>query len=139
MADVCCYFQVHQPYRLRAFRVFHIGNGAAYFDDKKNADILKRIAERCYIPANDLLARLIVESQGTFKVAMSLSGTLIEQLETHACEALESFRSLIATGGVELLGETYYHSLASLADPDEFRAQITLHGAQDIGIVIHGE
>jgi alpha-amylase len=128
MADVCCYFQVHQPYRLRAFRVFDIGNGAAYFDDKKNADILKRIAERCYIPTNELLARLITESNGAFKVAMSLSGTLIEQLETHACEALESFRSLVSTGGVELLGETYYHSLASLADPDEFRTQVALHG-----------
>ena len=82
-----------------------------YFDEKKNVDILKRIAERCYIPANDLLARLITESDGAFKVAMSLSGTLIEQLETHACDALESFRSLVATGGVELLGETYYHKI----------------------------
>lgn len=129
MADVCCYFQVHQPYRLRGFRVFDIGNGTPYFDEKKNADILKRIAERCYIPANDLLARLITESEGSFKVAMSLSGTLIEQLETHACEALESFRALVATGGVELLGETYYHSLASLADPEEFREQVELHSA----------
>src|SRR5579872_1950091 len=127
MADVCCYFQVHQPYRLRAFRVFDIGNGARYFDEKKNADILRRIAERCYIPANTLLARLITESDGAFKVAMSLSGTLIEQLETHACDALESFRALIATGGVELLGETYYHSLASLADAEEFREQVSLH------------
>jgi alpha-amylase len=127
MADVCCYFQVHQPYRLRAFRVFDIGNGTPYFDDKKNADILKRIAERCYIPANTLLTRLITESDGAFKVAMSLSGTLIEQLETHACEALESFRSLIATGGVEVLGETYYHSLASLTDAEEFIDQVSLH------------
>jgi alpha-amylase len=127
MADVCCYFQVHQPYRLRAFRVFDIGNGTPYFDEKKNADILRRIAERCYIPTNRLLERLITESNGAFKVAMSLSGTLIEQLEMHACEALESFRSLVATGGVELLGETYYHSLASLADPDEFREQVALH------------
>ncbi len=127
MADVCFYFQVHQPYRLRAFRVFDIGNGSAYFDDRKNADILTRVASKCYVPANQLLTRLITESNGTFRVAMSLSGALLDQLAAYAPDALESFQTLIATGGVELLGETYYHSLAALADPEEFREQVVLH------------
>jgi alpha-amylase len=127
MADVCCYFQVHQPHRLRAFRVFDIGNGARYFDDRRNGEILRRIADKCYIPANTLLARLIADSGGEFRVAMSVSGTLLDQLAVHAPDALESFHALLVTGGVELLGETYYHSLASLVNPDEFGDQVRRH------------
>lgn len=127
MPELCLYFQVHQPYRLRRYRVFDIGTGAPYFDDEANRAILRRVVERCYLPANRLLREAVERSGGRFRFALSLSGTLLDQLETDAPEALESFQSLAATGGVELLGETFHHSLASLADAPELRAQLDLH------------
>jgi alpha-amylase len=129
MPNLCLYLQVHQPHRLGRYRVFDIGTGSEYFDAATNRQILRRVAEKCYLPANRLLARLIRSSGGRFRIAMSLSGVVLEQLERDAPEALESFRELVATGGVELLGETYYHSLAALADPYEFREQVSLHQA----------
>ena len=80
MPEVCLYVQVHQPYRLRRFRVFDIGGGGPYFDDEHNQRIVKRVAAKCYLPANRLLTRLIKESGGGFRIAMSTSGVLIEQL-----------------------------------------------------------
>ena len=129
MTDICFYFQVHQPYRLNGFRIFDIGRHAPYFDATHNRQIIRRIADRCYLPANKLLARLIAESDGAFRVSMSISGTVLEQLEVDAPDALESFQALVATGGVELLGETYYHSLSALADTDEFCEQVEMHRA----------
>ena len=129
MIEICLYAQVHQPFRLRPFRLFDIGTGADCFNDAENARIVRKVAERCYQPANRLLTRLIRESGGRFRLALSLSGVLLEQLERWSPETLESFRTLVETGGVELLGETYYHSLAALADPDEFTAQVRQHGA----------
>lgn len=127
MPDLCLYFQVHQPYRLRRYRVFDIGTGADYFDEEANREILRRVAERCYLPANRLLREGIERTGGRFRFAVSLSGTLLHQLEAWAPEALESFQALAASGGVELLGETFHHSLASLADEEELRDQIALH------------
>ena len=127
MPDLCLYVQVHQPYRLGRYRVFDIGSGSDYFDATLNRRILRRVAEKCYLPANRLLAELIRDSGGAFRIAMSLSGVLLEQLEHDAPDALESFQALVDTGGVEVLGETYYHSLAGLRDPAEFREQVGLH------------
>lgn len=128
MTDVCLYAQVHQPFRLRAFRLFDIGTGVDCFDHAENARILRKVADRCYRPANQLLTRLIRDSGGRFRLALSLSGVLLEQLERWSPETLASFQELVGTGGVELLGETYYHSLAALADEAEFRAQVRRHG-----------
>ena len=127
MPDVVLYAQVHQPYRLSRFRVFDIGNGGRWFDDEANRAIVRRVAEKCYIPTNRLLAELIRRTDGRFRLALSLSGVLIEQLEAEAPEALESFQGLVATGGVEVLGETYHHSLSALAHEEEFEAQVRLH------------
>jgi alpha-amylase len=127
MPEVCLYAQVHQPYRLARYRLFDIGSGRSRFDDEANVRIVRRVAAKCYVPTNRLLAELIRESEGRFKVALSLSGVLLEQLEASAPEALESFVRLVDTGGVELLGETYYHSLSSLADEREFEEQVGLH------------
>jgi alpha-amylase len=129
MPEICLYFQVHQPYRLHRFRVFDIGMGGPYFDDAHNRRIVERVASKCYIPANRLLTRLIAESQGTFRIAMSTSGVLLEQVSELEPAALDSFRELVATGGVEMLGETYYHSLSALASLDEFAVQVDRHGA----------
>jgi len=127
MPELCLYVQVHQPYRLGRYRVFDIGGGSEYFDATLDRRILRRVAEKCYLPANRLLAEMIRASDGAFRIAMSLSGVVLEQLEREAPEALESFQTLVATGGVELLGETYHHSLAALRDPEEFREQVELH------------
>ena len=129
MPDVCLYMQVHQPYRLRRYRVFDIDTDTPYWDAATNRGILRRVADRCYIPANALLADQIRRSNGAFRVAMSCTGVLLEQLEAAAPDALDSFRALVATGGVELLGETYDHSLASLASSAEFANQVHAHAA----------
>ena len=93
------------------------------------ARILRRVADKCYLPTNRLLTEAIRRSEGRFRIAMSLSGVLMDQLEADAPDALASFQELVATGGVELLGETFHHSLSALRDPEEFRAQVRMHGA----------
>jgi len=125
--DICLYFQVHQPYRLRRFRVFDVGTGKDYFDERRNREILCKVAEKCYRPANQLLLKLVQRSQGHFRVAFSLSGVVLEQLATAAPDVLYSFQELVASGAVELLGETYEHSLASLTNTEEFVAQVERH------------
>jgi alpha-amylase len=125
--DACFYFQVHQPYRLRRYRVFDIGTTRGYFDDAENERILRRVAQKCYLPATRLLRELVLRSGGRFRFALSLSGTVLEQLETWAPDALRAFQDAVDAGGVEILGETYHHSLSALVDPDEFRLQVTSH------------
>lgn len=125
--SLCLYFHVHQPTRLRLFRFFDIGKNSHYYDDFTNRTILKRVAQKCYLPANALLLDLIKKNKGQFKVAFSITGSLIEQLDRYCPEVLESFRQLADTGCVEFLSETYYHSLASLAQPEDFRHQVSKH------------
>jgi alpha-amylase len=125
--DVTIYCQVHQPFRLRRFRVFDVGTGRGWFDDERNAAIVRRVVDKCYLPATRLLTDAVRRSGGRFKLALSLTGTLLEQLSAWAPDALVAFQELPATGQVELLGETYYHSLAALADPEEFAAEVVLH------------
>ena len=129
MPSICLYFQVHQPFRVRKFSYFNVGAGEEYFDSDLDSFIMKRVSERCYIPANAILSEILRASQGRFKLAFSITGTAIEQMKLYAPSALESFRDLVAAGGVELLGETYYHSLASLFDEEEFRQQVAIHSA----------
>ena len=114
--NICLYFQVHQPTRLRQYRFFDIGKDSHYYDDFAGRTILRRIAQRCYIPMNNLLLDLIKQHGGDFKVAFSITGSALEQFERYAPEVLDSFRELPRTGSVEFLGEIYYHSLASLAN-----------------------
>ena len=116
--SICLYFQVHQPDRLRQYRFFDIGKESYYYDDFANRTILRRVSDLCYLPANQLMLDLIRECKGAFKIAFSISGSLIDQLEKHAPEVIDSFRELADTGCVEFLAETYYHTLASLISPD---------------------
>lgn len=127
MKSICFYFQVHQPFRLRPYRFFDIGENHNYFDNIQNSWICKRVAEKCYLPANKLILELINQHKGAFKVSYSISGTALEQFELYAPEVLESFQALADTGEVELLCETYSHSLASLASEKEFKKQVKLH------------
>lgn len=124
MKDVVFYFQVHQPWRLRRYSFFDIGRSAHYFDDAENARILARVAAKCYVPMNRLILKLVERHAGAFRCAYSVSGTALNQMETWAPEALESFRRLAATGCVEFLCETSHHSLSFLGDENEFRAQL---------------
>jgi alpha-amylase len=127
MPSICFYFQVHQPFRLKPYDCFKIGYDHAYEDVDKNRDILDRVARKCYLPANDTLLRLIEKNKGNFKIAYSISGTAIEQMEKYRPDVLGSFKELADTGCVEFLSETYYHSLSFLYSKEEFIRQIGKH------------
>src|SRR3989344_999849 len=131
MPSVCFYFQCHQPRRVKKYRVFDIGNDPHYFNDNSegktnNRKIIEKVAGKCYLPTNRVLLELL-NNHSEFKVSFSLSGVFLEQLEEYAPEVLASFQKLVATGRVELLSETYYHSLAYLYSVDEFRRQVRQH------------
>ncbi len=127
MSSICFYFQVHQPFRLRHYTVFDMGQNHFYEDDKANMEILHKVTRKCYLPMNTLLLDLIKQYDGKFKIAFSLSGVVMEQFALWAPEVLKSFKDLADTGCVEFLSETYAHSLAALYAPDEFKQQIQLH------------
>ena len=130
MRKICFYFQVHQPVRLRHYRFFDIGSKHDYFDDYANRKILNKVAEKCYLPTNQLLLELIEKHQGKFKIAFSITGTILDQIEKFQPEILSSFQKLAETGCVEFLAETYSHSLSALRPENEFEAQVALHHAK---------
>jgi alpha-amylase len=125
MASVCFYFQVHQPYRLRHYTIFDTRTD--YFDQSKNAEVCKKVARKCYLPANQLLLELIEKYEGKFRAAFSITGVALEQFEQYAPDVLASFRRLAATGCVEFLAETYHHSLSFLYSHEEFVEQVNAH------------
>ena len=127
MKAICFYFQIHQPFRLKRYRFFDIGNDHYYYDDFANDDIITRIAHTSYIPAAESLLRMIEESGRKFKCAISVSGVALEQIEVYVPELLDLLKKLVSTGCVEILAETYAHSLSSLADPEEFANQVKVH------------
>jgi alpha-amylase len=127
MKAICFYFQIHQPFRLKRYRFFDIGNDHYYYDDFANDDIISRIAHNSYIPAAESLLRMIEETKGAFRCAISITGVALEQIEQYVPEVLDLLKKLADTGKVEFLAETYDHSLASLTDPEEFRIQVKLH------------
>ena len=127
MADVCFYFQVHQPFRLKKFSVFDIGNSTDYFDSKKNEEIMKKVAKKCYLPTNKVMLDLINKHDGKFKIAYSITGNAIEQFEKYSPEVLDTFKELASTKCVEFLSETYYHSLSYLYSKQEFKDQVDMH------------
>ncbi len=127
--NICLYFQVHQPTRLRQYRFFDIGKDSHYYDDFTDRTIMRRVAQKCYLPMNKILLDAIEAHKGSFKVAFSISGTALDQFARYAPEVIDSFKALADTGCVEFLAETYYHSLASLASEAEFRHQVLKHKA----------
>jgi len=129
MPSVCFYFQVHQPYRVKRYSYFQIKNDHLYFDDDKNGTVLKKVAEKCYLPTNAMMLELIKRYSGEFRISYSVTGTAIEQMKLYCPEALKSFERLAETGAVEFIDETYFHSLAAVYEPDEFREQVAQHRA----------
>ena len=121
------YFQVHQPVRLRKYHFFDIGKNNDYYDDFANRTYTRKIADRCYLPANRVILELIKKYGKNFKVAFSITGLAIEQFQKYAPEVIDSFKELAATGSVEFLAETYSHSLACLVDEAEFKRQVKRH------------
>ena len=128
MASVCFYFQVHQPFRLRRYSVFD--SEPTYFDEYKNAEICRKVAQKCYLPANRLMLDLVRRFGKEFSCSYSITGVALEQFQKWAPEVVDTFRALADTGQVEFLAETYYHSLAFLYSRDEFRDQVTAHAAK---------
>ena len=124
---LCLYFQVHQPVRLRKYHFFDIGKNNDYYDDFANRTYTRKIADRCYLPANRVILDLIKKYGKNFKVAFSITGLAIEQFQKYAPEVIDSFKELAATGSVEFLAETYSHSLACLVDEAEFKRQVKRH------------
>ena len=131
MPSICLYFQVHQPLRIKKYRVYDIGKNSDYFNDDSgsnlnNQKILKKVAQKSYLPTNKLFLELLKKFP-KFKISFSFSGLILEQLEKFSPETLSSFKELVKTGKVEVLSETYYHSLSFLYSRQEFRSQIDLH------------
>lgn len=127
MPAICLYFQAHQPNRLKEYTFFDLGQEHFYENDQLNGEVINKVAEKCYLPANKMMLDLIKKYKGKFKIAYSLSGVFIEQLEYHRPDVLQSFIDLARTGCVEFLGETYYHSLCYFYSQKEFRRQVLLH------------
>jgi len=131
MPSLCLYFQVHQPLRVKRYRVFDVGQDHDYFNDNSetnlnNVKVLKKVADKSYLPANELLFTLLKKHKD-LKLSYSFSGVFLEQIEEHLPALLHSFQKLVKTGQVEVLSETYYHSLAFFYSQEEFESQVDLH------------
>lgn len=131
MLTVCPYFHVHQPYRLKHYRVFDIGTDNQYFNDNSETDrnnrrIIEKVAEKSYRPTNRVLQELL-DTHPDFKFALSFSGTVLDQFEAYAPDVLESFQRLVESGRVEILADTYHHSLAFFYSLPEFERQVRQH------------
>ena len=127
MKNICFYFEIHQPLRLKRYRFFEIGQDHYYFDDFQTEERIRGMVEQAYLPATRTIADMIRSSNGKFKCTFSISGVALEQLEQYAPEVIDSFKELGKTGSVEFLGEPYAHSLASVYNRSEFEQQVKLH------------
>ena len=131
MKVIALYLHVHQPYRIRHYTALDSGNAHNYFDSPKDAganneQVLRKVAEKSYFPTNQRLKQLL-DKNPNFKLSLSLSGIVLEQLQKWAPETLQSFQELARTGRVEILGETYHHSLAFFYTKEEFEMQVKMH------------
>lgn len=131
MSSICFYFQVHQPYRVKRYRIFDIGIDHEYFNDTSETDlnnvkVLAKVSEKCYLPANEVLRNLLKEIP-EFKISFSFSGVFLEQMYHYMPMVLKSFQDLVKTGRVEILSETYYHSLSYFYSRKEFQKQVEMH------------
>lgn len=130
MPHICFYFQVHQPYRVKKYSVFNVGDDHDYFnspeDRLSNEKIFHKVSRNCYLPTNKIMLELL-QKHPEMRISFSLSGVFLEQAEQFDPEVLDSFKRLVDTGQVEILDETFHHSLAFLHSREEFRRQVKLH------------
>lgn len=127
MVAVCLYLFVHQPHRIKRYKIYDIGKDPEYFDHEFNKYIFTKVAQRSYLPTNDLLLHLIKKHGDRFKLSVSISGVALEQMEQSHPEVLQSFKKLASTGQVEFLAGTYYQSLSSEYSEREFKHQLLKH------------
>ncbi len=130
MAKICLYLQLHQPYRLDGFSLFELDQSSDFFGQKShdlNRQVFRKVAQKSYLPMLKLLGQL-VKKYPDFVFALSCSGTFLTQAQTFQPAVITSLAKLIKSGQVEMLAETFYHSLSSLYSPDEFKRQVRLHG-----------
>ena len=127
MKSVSFCFKIHQPFRLKRYRFFDIGNDHYYYDDFADDEIITRVAAQSYIPMANTLLEMIEKSNKAFKFSIMISGTAIEQLQLYQPEVIDLFKKLADTGCMEILSGTYSHSLASLEDTEEFVRDVKLH------------
>ena len=127
MRNICFYFQIHNPYRLKKYRFFEIGQDHYYYDDFQTEERLRRYVDLSYLNANRTILDMIRSSNGKFKCAFSISGIAIDQLEQFAPEVIDSFKELAKTGSAEFLAEPYAHSIASVYNAEEFERQVKKH------------
>jgi alpha-amylase len=127
MKNICFYFQIHLPFRLKRYRFFEIGTDHYYYDDFQTGDRIRNMVEQSYLTANRTILEMIRSSNGNFRCAFTISGVAMEQLEQYAPEVIDSFKELAKTGNVEFLVEPYAHSLASIFDASEFERQVKMH------------
>lgn len=127
MKTICFYFEIHQPFHLRRYRFFDIGNDHYYYDNQLNEENIQRLANCCYLPATQMFLDMIKATGGKFHFAISVSGIALDLLEHYAPEVIDRLKELANTGCVEFLGETYAHSLVSLRGGDEFESQVREH------------
>lgn len=130
MKSVCIIFQVHQPIRLRPYSFFELGRSHHYYNQALNEQILQRVAERCYLPMNQLLLDEIRHYGKDFRVSFSISGVALEQFRRYTPQVIDSFQRLAETDCVEFLGNPYAHSLAALYSPAEFTEQVEMQQRQ---------
>ncbi len=122
---ICLYLHVHQPFRLKNYNIFDIGTTSDYFS-LKNKQIFNKVSKKSYIPANRIFLRSLKKYKN-FHLNLSITGTILEQMNCWDLDVLDSFKSLVLTKKVEIISETYYHSLASLYSLKEFKEQVILH------------
>ena len=127
MKNVCFCFKIHQPFRLKRYRFFDIGNDHYYYDDFADDEIISRVAAQSYIPMTATLLEIVKQQKGAFKFSISISGTAIEQLQLYVPEVIEMLKQLADTGCMEIMSGTYSHSLSSLEDTEEFIRDVKLH------------
>jgi alpha-amylase len=127
MKNICFYFEIHQPVRLKRYRFFEIGQDHYYYDDFQIEERIRYLVDNAYMPANKTIAEMIRSSNGKFKCAFSISGIALEQLEQYAPEVIDSFKEMMKTGSIEFLAEPYAHSLSSIYDMNEFEYQVKMH------------
>jgi alpha-amylase len=129
---ICLYLHVHQPFRIKHYTIFDAANDHNYFNDStanaltNNEFIVNKVAEKSYLPTNAALLELL-HTYPEFKISLSITGTILDQFEQYAPHVLESFQQLVATERVEIVAETYHHSLAFFYSRDEFEAQVNMH------------
>ncbi len=127
MKNICFYFQIHEPVRLKRYRFFEIGQDHYYYDDFQTDERIDHLVEKSYLNANRVIAEIIRSSNGKFRCSFVISGVTLELFEQYSPQVIDSFKELAQTGAVDFLAEPYAHSLASIYNADEFQKQVMLH------------